>query len=137
VILDLIDRILTFLDPDPQVRKDSSGRIPDTFEPGTLYLFPDDEIEYVNVESGPPRQQNFKLIALYVADAEGEEPAQTRLARVTGVLSSKRDDYLAKLTARESCDLWDHIEGSSDMDWTRNFEGRAVAVRIEGYRFLQ
>ena len=134
MLLDLIDRILTFLDPTAKL--DTSGRIPDTFAIDTLYLFPDGDQNFVNEETGPARKQEFSLVAVYLADAEGEEPAQTRLASVTSVLSSKRDDYIARLAARESCDLWDHVEADADMDWSRNFEGRAVAVRINGYRYL-
>jgi phosphomannomutase len=138
MLLDLIDRILTFIDPDPAIAKDASGRMPDTMEPNTLYLFPDPDadIAFVNEETGPARRQNFRLIALLLADAENEEATQTRLASVTGVLSSKRDDYLAKFAARESCDLWEHVEATADMDFTRNFEGRAVALMISGYRYV-
>lgn len=135
--LDIVDRIRSVL-TDPDVKVDDSGKVPATFEPETLYVFPNPDVDerIDSLETGPPDRQNFSILAVYVARDRGEEARQKRSDAVTAVLSSRRDAYIDRLQQRESCDLWDYIAVTSDADWTTNFEGRAVAVRADGYRFL-
>jgi hypothetical protein len=129
-VLDRINAVLT----DPDVITDGSKKEPATYDPGTLYVFPDTEAAITQDETGPPGRQDFNLLAVYMASDRGEEARQQRTAAVTAALSSRRDAYIDRLQQRESCDLWDHIAVSSDADFTSNFEGRAIAVRIQGYR---
>lgn len=137
LLIDLIDRVGAMLEPTPtDIAIDTSARAPDVFEPGTLYVFPDGDSTVDSMETGPPSRESFDLIAVLVADDEGEESRQQRTAGVTEVLSSKRDEYQLRLAAIRSCDLWANIDASVDADWTSNFNGRAVALRIRGYRFL-
>lgn len=135
MLIDIVDRIRSVL-TDPDVRVDTTGKMPATFEPRTLYVFPDPESDATidGAESGPPSRQNFSILSVYMASDRGEESRQERTQAVSDVLSSRRDDYIERLQARESCDLWDHVEVTSDADWTSNFEGRAIAVRASGYR---
>jgi len=135
ILMPVMDRLHSIED-DPSIRHDTSGRVPDVFEIDTLYVFEDGEQRVFQTESGPARTQEFRLMMVLVLDAEGEEARQERTDDVTEALSSKRDEYLAWLADRQSCDLWDHVEGTADMDWQRTFEGRAVAVRVVGMRFL-
>lgn len=132
---DVIDRIGTIL-VDPDVTLDDSGKEPATFEPGTLYVFADGDTAVSGAETGPPSREAFDLLAVYMAADKGEEARQERTQAVTAVLLSRRDSYIDRLQQRESCDLWAHIDVSSEEDYTTNFEGRAVAVRIQGYRYL-
>jgi len=137
-LIDIIERVAQRIELDGSVVRDLTGREPDTFEPNVLYVYPtpDAEQAIINDETGPARRQNFSVTATYVADDQGEEPHQIRLQAVTDVLSSKRDAYLARMAEVESCDLWDQIVARANMDEVRNFDGRAVAIRIDGYRFL-
>jgi len=136
--LAIIDRIVAYCEPspDPSLTIDTSGKQPDEFRPNTLYAWTDQEDTIVNTETGPARQENFFVLVLFVADANDEEAQQERQAEVSNLLSSRRDAYLERLADRDSIDLWAHIEAEADMDWTTNFEGRAVAIRVTGYRFL-
>jgi hypothetical protein len=133
MITDVLARIGSIL-VDPDVKLDESGKEPATYEPGTLYVFNDGDVARSGAETGPPGREAFDVLAVYMASDRGEEARQERTAEVTAVLLSRRDAYIARLQQRESCDLWDHIAVSSDEDYTTNFEGRAVAVRIQGYR---
>lgn len=137
-LIDLTDRLIDTLETDATVTKDRSGRVPDTFEPNTLYVFPDgsSDTRIFNMETGPPSVEEFHLLAVFMADAGMEEARQERSTTVSEGLSSKRDLYMQRLSAVKSCDLWDQIEADVDSDWQTNFEGRAVALRINGYRFL-
>jgi len=135
--LSIIDRILSYLEPAPVgITIDGSGKQPDEFRPNTLYGFSESDDAVVNDETGPARRENFSVTAILVGDALDEEPSQERRAAVTNLLSSKRDLYLERLADRDSIDLWAHIEAEADMDWITTFEGRAVAIRVTGYRFL-
>lgn len=134
-MLDLIERIHG-MEAAPTITHDTSGAAPDTFENERFYVYPDADQAIVGAESGPPRQERFRLRAVYVASAWGEEAQQERSADVTDVLSSKRDEYLTWIAQRESTDLWDHADGSADMEFMTNFTGRAVAILITGFRFL-
>lgn len=136
LLTELMDRIGDVIELDATIARDRSGRAPDTFDVDTLYVFPDGETSLTNAETGPPSQEFFRLIALFVADAGMEEARLERTEAVTDVLSSRRDDYMMRLASVQSCDLWDHIEASVDADWSSNFEGRAIALHIVGYRFL-
>src|SRR5688572_17876099 len=128
-LLPVADRLHS-IESDPTIGHDTSMRAPDTFDVDTLYVFPDGEQRVFQTESGPARTQEFRMMMVLLLDAEGEEARQERTDAVTEALSSKRDEYLSWLADRQSCDLWDHIEGSADMDWQQTFEGRAVAVRV-------
>lgn len=137
IVTDICDRILSIAELDPGVQKDTSGTAPDTFEPNTAYCYPEQSPQELRQdETGPARRQAFRLLLLYMAPAWLEEASLTRDADVTTVLSSRRDDYLSRLAVVESCDLWAHIEATSDVDAESNFEGRACAVAINGYRYL-
>lgn len=134
MIQDVLDRIGAIV-VDPGDALDDSGKEPATFEPGTWYVF-EGESAMIGAETGPPGRENFDVTAVYMAKDFGEEARQERTGEVTAVLISRRDDAIDRLQQRESCDLWQHIDVSSDEDYTSNFEGRAVAVRIQGYRFV-
>lgn len=135
MILDVIDRIGQTL-TDPDVKLDTSGKEPATYDPGTLYVFADGDVPLVNDETGLAGREDFDLLAVLMLDDAGEEARQDRTEAVTAALSSRRDDYIARLQQRESCDLWDHLTVTSDADFTSNFEGRAIALRIQGYRHV-
>lgn len=135
--LSIIDRILAYCEPSPVgITIDDSGKQPDEFRPNTLYGFSEVDDAIVNDETGPARRENFAVTVIFVGDALDEEPQQERLSSVSNLLSSRRDAYLERLADRDSIDLWAHIEAEADMDWTTTFEGRAVAIRVTGYRYL-
>lgn len=134
MLLDVIDRIGSILD-DPDIALDTTGAEPTAYEPNTLYVFDDGDAPILNDETGPARRQDFNLLAVLMLDDRGEEARQDRTEAISTELSSRRDAYIDRLLQRESCDLWDHIAVTSDADFTSNFEGRAIAVRIQGYRY--
>lgn len=134
-VLPIVDRIRAIV-ADPDVVTDDTGAEPQTFDPNTVYVFPDGDSELVGAETGPPGRQNFDVLAVFMADDRGEEARRERTQDVTTVLLSRRDTWIDRLQQRESCDLWAHISVSSDEDYTSNFEGRAIAVRVQGYRYL-
>jgi hypothetical protein len=133
--LDVVDEIREQIDDDPAIARDDSGERPETFEPETLYVWTESEARAI-VECGPGYREDFTVIAVFVADNAGEEALQKRDAAVTEILDAKRDAYLAWIRDHEATPLWDDLAGVGDMDFIRNFEGRAVAVRASGYRFV-
>jgi hypothetical protein len=133
MIDEVIDRVNSLL-TDPGVAIDGTRKEPATFENETVYVWPAADVQMTQDETGPPGRQDFNLLAVYVAADHGEEARQDRTLAVSTVLQSRRDAYIDRLQQRESCDLWDHIAVTSDDDYSSNFEGRAIAVRIQGYR---
>jgi hypothetical protein len=133
-VIDVLDG-LRAMEGDPTVAIDDSGQRPEFFRPRTLYAWIETQ-ELVGAEAGPGQQERFSVTLVYVAENEGEEAQQQRSSDVTDELSTKRDDYLAWIRAHEATPVWDHVAGDADMDFVRTFEGRAVAVRADGYRFV-
>lgn len=133
-MIDVLDA-LRAMETDPSVEVDASGQRPEFFRPRAFYAWLDRE-ERRSVEAGPGEREEFTVTLVYVAENQGEEAQLQRQADVTDELSSKRDGYLAWIRDHEATPTWDHVAGDSDMDFVRTFEGRAVAVRADGYRFV-
>jgi hypothetical protein len=135
VPLDVVDQIRASIEPDPAIAKDPTGERPFEFEPETLYVW--SEGEGRRIAAGQQDREEFEILILYVADNEGEEALQQRDPDVTEKLDMRRDAYLAWIRDHEATPAWDHLSGDADPDYVRGFEGRAVAVRASGYRFVE
>jgi hypothetical protein len=132
-VIDVIDALLE-VEADPTVEIDRSGTRPEAFRPHALYAWT--ELDERVIACGLQDRENFAVELVYVAENQGEEAQQQRLDAVTQELEDKRDAMIAWIRDRESTPTWDHVEATADMDFVRTFEGRAVAVRADGYRYV-
>lgn len=132
-MIDVLDALLA-LEADPAVTIDVSGQRPVEFRGRHLYAW----IESIErrIAAGLQDREDFRVLLAFVADNAGEEALMQRDTDVTDELSTKRDAYLAWIRDHEATPTWDHVEGNADMDFVRTFEGRAVAVRVDGYRYV-
>lgn len=132
-MIDVIDALLT-VESDATIAIDRSGQRPAEFRPETLYAWI--ETNARRIAAGLQDREDFTALVVFVGDNEGEEAQQVRGSAVTDRLVAKRDAYLSWIRDHEATPTWDHVEGDSDMDFVRTFEGRAVAVRVDGYRYV-
>lgn len=133
--LDVVDQIRSSIEPDPLVAKDPTGERPFEFDPDTLYVWTDREER--RPADGLQDVESFEILIVFVADNEGEEALQERDPDVSERLDEKRETYLSWIGDRAATPMWDYLAGSADMDFLRSFEGRAVAIRASGYRFVE
>lgn len=132
-MIEIVDRLRTGMEQTPGVVHDDSGEEPDTYEPEHVYAFPVRDATLP--ADGLQTRTEFGIRIVYVADNEGEEAIAERDPDVTLALSDKRDAYLEWIREHAATDLWDHVDADADADFVRNFDGRAVAVLVSGFRF--
>jgi hypothetical protein len=148
-MIDLIDGLRMLLEPldpdDPEVsvngaHVDDSCSAPFEWLANTLYAYAESDRRTTDETSAgglSMERQNFAVVAVYVADGEGENPTGQRRRAVSEALDARRAAYASAIrNNRTNGDLWQWVIAEFDDDYLRQLAVRGIMVRISGYRFV-
>ncbi len=135
MIGDVCAGVAALLEPDLQADIDEAAVEPYSWVAGKLYVYPTRQ-RFTPIESGPTVRQDFDLLAVYVADGEGEEATRERSAELTSELDRKADSYARAVRTNQWTVLWDNLVAGLDVRPPTTLATRALAVRVSGYRIV-
>lgn len=153
-MLDVIDALLTLLepggvvDPDSALRTATSGTVVDhtgarpyqvEFSPNTLYAWPGADRHRVTEAGNPPSErEEFTVEVLYVATSSSEQARSKRLREVSADVDARAHEYMAIVAANKAHagGVWADLGGEVNPDTIRGFNVRGVGLRLNGWRQL-
>lgn len=133
-IFTVIEGILEWVEPDTAIKQDDALVRPVSYEPDTLYLYPDDE-EHVAYESGPSARQNFRLVLDLIVDDEGESATGTRERDVTEALRERVAAIVNRVREHQRTLTHDFLRVAR-VEWNvlNGMGFRGARLRLDGYR---
>lgn len=151
-MIDVVDAIRDLLEPPSDADEsvsvngiaiDRTCAMPFEFRPETIYAAEASDVrtlEETMLETAGGtigvERQTFGVTLLYVVDGEGENAELRRSRAVSIRLDAKRNEWLRKVREHRIGPVWDHLQGSSDVDFVRQLQVRGIAVRLTGWRFV-
>lgn len=138
MLIDVVDKMRAIIEPTPEdgLVIDTTCAEPLLIEARRVYAF-DVQQALRSIETGPPSQETFAVLVVYVHALSDEEPLQERQRAVTLALSERRDAWVTRLLEQEANEVWQALTSvRAEYDYIRTLGVRGIAVRAEGYRVL-
>lgn len=143
-MIEIVDRLRLLLDAASAAgTADDSCADPVAWGADTLYVFEAENGDlHEPVGDGSEDRELFEVIAVYIADAAGENQMTARHRDVSVALDQRKEAYLRAVRENRTMlddggvELWADLRGRADMGFVRAIQVRGVAVRIAGYRFI-